>query len=134
MASIEFGVVMAAIVVIVLGTYDIGNYVLQQMKLSEAAEVGGQYSISYPLDTAGAISAMDAALPTDWISDVSVSGPSMTCTCATSGIGDAASCSTTCPTGPVERYVTITLQRNYAPLLLVKILTSTSASYVARIQ
>ena len=132
-ATIEFGMVMAAIVVIVLGTYDTGNYLLQQMKLSEAAEVGGQYAVSYPLDNAGALSAVDAALPTDWISDVTVTGPSMTCTCESSGIGDAPTCSTTCPTGAIERYVSVTLQRNYSPLL-VKSLTSTSATYVARIQ
>jgi len=131
-ASIEFGVVMAAIVVIVLGTYDVGNYVLQQMKLAEAANVGGQYLVSYPTDTAGMTTALDNAVPPAWVSDVTVTGPSMTCTCGSAGIGDAATCAVPCPSG-IARFMTITLQRNYTPLLVVG-LTSTSASYVARIQ
>ena len=132
-AAIEFGITMAAILVIVLGTYDIGNYVLQQMKLADAAHVGGQYAISYPIDTAGATSAVDAVLPPAWLDDTTVTGPSMTCTCGSSGTGDAASCSATCPTGQLQRFVTVTLTRNYAPLLVIG-LTQTTASYVVRIQ
>jgi Flp pilus assembly protein TadG len=92
-AAIEFGITMAIIVVVVLGTYDIGNYVLQQMKLADAAHVGGQYAISYPIDTAGAISAVDSVLPPAWVDDTTVTGPSMTCTCGSSGTGDAPTCS-----------------------------------------
>jgi Flp pilus assembly protein TadG len=135
-ASIEFGIVMAAIVVIVLGTYDIGNYVLQQMKLADAAHAGGQYAISYPIDTAGMTGAVEAVLPPAW-SDVTVTGPALTCGCWTAGGGEgAADCtaSPVCPSGQtVERFITITVQRNYSPLLVVG-LTSTSASYVARVQ
>jgi Flp pilus assembly protein TadG len=133
-ASIEFGAIMACIVVIVLGTYDIGNYVLQQMKLEEAATVGGLYSVSYPLDTSGTLAAVNDALPTAWVGGVAITGPSMTCTCGTSGTGDAATCTASCPTGQVARFVTVSLQRNYTPLLLTTILTSTTATYVAQIQ
>jgi hypothetical protein len=132
-AAIEFGVVMAAVVVIVLGTYDIGNYVLQQMKLADAAHVAGQFLVSYPDDTADMTLAVDAVLPPAWVSDVTVTGPSMTCTCGGAGIGDAPTCSAVCPSGQIERFMTITLTRAYSPLL-VPGLTSTNASYVARIQ
>jgi Flp pilus assembly protein TadG len=131
-ASIEFGMIMAAIVVIVLGTYDVGNYALQQMNLAEAANVGGQYPVSYRTDTAGMTTTVDNAVPPAWISDVTVTGPSMSCTCGSAGIGDAATCSVPCPSG-IARFMTVTLQRNDTPLLVVG-LTSTSASYVARIQ
>jgi Flp pilus assembly protein TadG len=135
MAAIEFGFVMGAIVVIVLGTYDVGNYVLQQMKLAEAAAVGGQFAVSYPTDTIGATNAINAALPSGW-SGVHITGPTLSCACwSASGGQVAASCSATpvCSSGQVERFVTITLQRNYSPLL-VNTLTSTSASYVAQVQ
>ncbi len=133
-ASIEFGAVMAAIIVIMLGTYDIGNYVLQQMKLQEAAQVGGLYSVSYPLDTAGTLAAVNDALPTGWVGSVAITGPSMTCSCGGSGTGDAATCTAACPTGQVTRFVTVSLQRDYTPLLLTTVLTSTTATYVAQIQ
>jgi Flp pilus assembly protein TadG len=133
-ASIEFGIVMAGIVVIVLGTYDIGNYVLQEMKLADAAHAGGQYAMSYPTDTAGMTAAIDAVLP--W-PDVTVTEPTTTCGCWSSGGGEsAADCSANpvCPSGEtVERFITITLQRNYSPLLVMG-LTSTTESYVARVQ
>lgn len=141
-AAIEFSVVMAAIVVIVLGTYDIGNYVLQEMKLADAAHVGGQYAISYPSDTAGMTEAVNAALPPAWIS--AIGSPTITCACGTSSPTDQVVCSAPCPAGEPERFVTITLQLNYtllsytplnyAPLLLTNILTPPSATYVARVQ
>jgi hypothetical protein len=49
-ATIEFGMVMAAIVVIVLGTYDTGNYLLQQMKLSEADRLDQRRHCHGPVD------------------------------------------------------------------------------------
>ena len=133
-ASIEFGIVMTAIVVVVLGTYDIGNYVLQQMKLADVAHVGGQFAVSYPLDTTGATTVMDAALPPAWVNDVTITGPSITCACANGGAEADCSASPICPLGDsTERFITVTVQRAYSALL-VPGLTSTSATYVVRVQ
>lgn len=136
-AAIEFGIVMSAIVVLVLGTYDIGNYVVDQMKLADAAHVAGVFLISYPDDTAGMTLALDDVLPVGWADDVNVTGPSMTCACGTAGGGATpASCSGSpvCSLGQTpQRFMTITLQRNYTPLLIPG-LTSVSSTYVARIQ
>lgn len=136
-AAIEFGMIMAAIVVVVLGTYDIGNYVLQQMKLSAAAAVGGLYAVSYPADTAGTTNAINAALPAGWVGNVAITGPSLSCACWTAGGGQVgASCAANpvCPAGQnIQRFITINLQLNYTPLL-VSGLTSTSANYVAQVQ
>ena len=68
--------VVPAILVILLGTFDVGNYVLQQTKLAEAANIGAQYAISYPLDTAGITSVVQTALPPAW-TDVAITAPSM---------------------------------------------------------
>jgi Flp pilus assembly protein TadG len=134
-AAIELGMVVPAILVILLGTFDVGNYVLQQTKLAEAANIGAQYAISYPLDTAGITSVVQTALPPAW-TDVAITAPLMTCGCATSSGQVAASCSgnPVCPTGETtQRFVTIKVQRNYTPLLVLG-LTSTTASYVAQVQ
>jgi Flp pilus assembly protein TadG len=136
-ATIEFGVVTVAVITIILGTYDIGNFLLQQMKLAEAAGVGGQFLVSFPSDNAGLTTAIGKALPPTW-DNVTTTGPTMSCACWNAAGGQvAASCNATpiCPVGQqVRRFMTISLQRNYTPLLLAKILTSTTASYVVEVQ
>jgi Flp pilus assembly protein TadG len=132
-ASIEFAIVTALIITIVLGTYDLGGYVLQQMALAEAAYAGGQDAVSYPpLDisnsndpnTQNLINTIQNALPANWVlgGDTQYS-LSMTPTCGN------ATPSTGC-------LVTINLTRDYTALLIPGIagLSSTSATYVARIQ
>lgn len=136
-AAIEFGVVMSGVVVLVLGTYDIGNYVVEQMKLADAAHVAGVFLTLYPDDTADMTLAFDRVLPAGWAAGVNVAGPTMSCACANAaGAQTAASCfaSPICASrDTVVRTLTITLQRNYTPLLLPG-LTSVSSTYVARIQ
>ena len=134
-ASIEFAIIMSAIVGIVLATYDLGGYVLQQMKLAEAVYVGGQDVISYPPtdvnnsndpNTQNLMTAIQNALPPTWIlgADITVT---LTPSCGCGGTALTA-----------DRGVTITLQRNYALLLIPGVsfpgLTSTTATYYARIQ
>jgi Flp pilus assembly protein TadG len=132
-ASIEFAIVTALIITIVLGTYDLGGYVLQQMALAEAAYAGGLDAVSYPpLDinnssdpnTQNLISTIQNALPPNWVlGGDTLYSLSMTPTCGN------ATPSTGC-------LVTINLTRNYQPLLITGLtgLSSTSVTYVARIQ
>ena len=126
----EFGIVMTAIIVVVLGTYDIGNFLLQQMKLAEAAEAGGQDAVSYPPtdvnnasepNTQILMGAIASALPQNW-----AAGSDYTVTLAQNCICNAGSAN--------ERYVTVTLSRPYRSLLGIPGLAMTTASYVARIQ
>ena len=135
-SAIEFGVTVPIIVMIILGTYDLGNLVQQRMKLSDAVRAGGQYAMSYPTSTSGIQGAITAALPTGW-SGVTVGSPTMSCACWSAGGGETtASCAAdpVCSAGEVtERFVTLTASRVYTPLLLVSF-TSVSASYVARVQ
>jgi Flp pilus assembly protein TadG len=133
-ASIEFGAIMFVIIVIVLGTYDVGHYVLQQLMLADAARVGGLYAVSYPLDTAGMVSAVTADLPAGWTAP---STPVMTCMCANGGGETDADCNANpvCPIGQTtERFYTITVTQSFLPLLVTSLPLSTSASYVARVQ
>ena len=135
-ASIEFAVVLSVVVIFVLGTYDLGNILLQRMKLAEAVHAGAVYANSFPTDNTGISTKITAALPAGW-SDVVIAAPSISCACWTSGGGEAtADCtaSPVCPTGQTtERFMTLTLSRPYAPLLILS-LSSTSVTYVTRIQ
>lgn len=128
-ASVEFAFVLAAMIVVLLASYDLGNYVLQEMKLTEAAQAGGQFAIAYPSDAAGITCAVQSVLcpngPTGQCPDtascplptISVTGPS------TDGSGTN-----------TALFVTVALTQAYTPVLLTTVLTSTNASYVVRIQ
>jgi Flp pilus assembly protein TadG len=133
-SAIEFGVIVPVIVVIVLGTYDIGNLVRVRMKLAEAAFAGGQYAVAFPMDTDGIARTVKAALPAGW-TGVRITGPTTACACWSGGAEGAALCTDepVCPTGQVQRTVTLGLTMPYSPLLVMS-LTSISASYAARIQ
>lgn len=137
-SAIEFAVTVPAIVVIVLGTFDLGNLIQQKMKLDEAVHAGGIYAMSFPINTSGIQTAVAAALPTGWRNDVVVGSPSMTCACWTAGGGEiAADCTTTqivCSGAITERFVTVTATKPFTPLLLIGLANSVSATYVARIQ
>ncbi len=130
-ASIEFAIVMSTLSVIVMGTYDIGNYELQQTQLAEAAAAGGQDAVAYPptdvndpndANTQNLLAAIAQALPPNWVlgTDYTVN-LSMTCTCGG-----------TLPT--TERLVTISISRPYTSLLGLPGLNLTSVTYVARTQ
>jgi Flp pilus assembly protein TadG len=134
-SAVEFGATVPVLVVIVLGTYDLGNLVQMRMKLSEAAFAGGQYAVAFPSDSTGIATTIRAALPSGW-TDVAISGPTTACSCWSGGAEAASSCASdpVCPTGQVvQRSVTLGLTKPYSPLLVMS-LTSISASYVARIQ
>jgi Flp pilus assembly pilin Flp len=126
-ASVEFAVIVAVITVIVLSTYDISSFVLQQMKVADAAHVGGQYAVSYPLDSAG----MRCAVEGVFCPGVGYSSLGGGCTGAACPLPDITI------TGPTfsgsQVFVTITVTKPYTPFLIGS-LTSTSASYVARIK
>ena len=134
-SAIEFGVVLPVIAAIILGTYDLGNLVQSQLKLSDALHAGGLYAMSYPTAFGGMQTAVTAALPATW-TDVTVPLPTARCACWTAGAEATADCSANpiCPSGSInERFVTLTASRPITPLLLVNF-TSVNALYVARVQ
>lgn len=135
-SAIEFGVTVPAIVVIILGTFDLGNLIQQKMKLDEAVHAGGIYAMSFPINTSDIQGTVTAALPTGW-TDVVVGSPTTTCACWSAGGETAADCTVTpvCTGGAVtERFITVTATKPFTPLLLIGLANSVSATYVARIQ
>jgi len=130
-ASVEFALVTSVIAVIVLCTYDIGSFVLQQTKMTEAAHVGTQYAVSYPLDATGLTCAIEGVFcPNVTYSSLGGGCVGATCTLPTITVS-APSVTGTWPNSQV--LITITVTQPFSPFLL-SFLTSTSASYVARVQ
>ncbi len=137
----EFGLVVPVIVIIVLGTYDLGNLIAIRTKLDDALHAGGTYAMSYPTDYTGMQTAISAAAPAGWASagTLTVNSPAVACSCwAPGGAVSSASCASDpiCPIGQVnQRFITLSATQTYEPLLLPKVnFNSVSTSYVARVQ
>lgn len=129
-AALEFALVMPIILLILLGTYDICNVELQEMKLVDAVRAGGQYVMSFsnytdPAFTNNVTTDVQAALPSD--SDWTTNPPTVSVT-------PSSSPAPSCPTCQPEILVSITATRNYTGLLLFTNGTTLTATYVARIE
>jgi Flp pilus assembly protein TadG len=133
-ASLEFALILMGLVTIVVCTYDIGGFIQQRVKITEAVRAGGQYAVSFPTDLTGAAAAVTAAMPAGW-TDAVVTVPAAVCVCWNSALGEqAGNCATNCPVGMrMRRQVSLSVTRPYAPLAMT-MLTQTQASFVARIQ
>jgi Flp pilus assembly protein TadG len=122
-AALEFAIVAPVLIAMALSAYDIGNAVQQRMLLQQALRAGGQYAVSFPvqtnidgsLDTNDIAQAVNQALPTGWLPQ----NPTVTF-------------SPNPGSGP-PYYVAITASRPFSPLLLT-VIPDTAGSYVVRVQ
>lgn len=151
-AALEFALVAPVVVVLLVGVFDIGFAVEQNMILAAAVQAGGRYALSYPTilgnssacpatstsnptPPTSAACAITQALPGSW----SVT-PSISCTCwdSSHGYSTVSSCSSVseCPSSTQERFVNLTASRPYTwlPSTSFTTLSSGSVSYVVRIQ
>ena len=122
-AAIEFALIGGSLVTMMLFAVDGGSVVQQAVMLNEAVHAGGFYAQSFPTDTDGIKSAVAAALPSSW-TDVT---PNVAESCGGPGA------SWTDPNCTVK-LVTVTAARDYTAFGDLVTITTTSASYVARIQ
>lgn len=134
-AALEFAVVAGITVVVMLAVWDLGNAAQQTIRLQEAVRAAGQYALTFPTDVGGITNAVTNALPGGW-TDVTVSGPSYSCSCWSStsssatASGVAPDC--TCPNGlTLQMYVQVGAARPFSPTLIAT-LTNVSANYVVR--
>lgn len=140
-SAMEFGIVVPAVVIIVTGTYDLGNLITIRSKIDDALHAGGIYAMSYPTDISGMEAAITAAVPSGWTTagTFTVTTPTVVCSCwATGGAVTTSDCNASpiCPTDQVnQRFVTLTATQTYEPLLLPKVsFNSVSSTYVVRVQ
>lgn len=134
-SAIEFVAIGGMMVVLVLGTYDLGNVAQQRIELQRGVHAGGVYALAFPDQSNAIVAAVRAALPAAW-TDVTITGPTLACDClnTTTGATTANTGCSACPNGSIlERTVTLTATRPYSAMLFTTI-TSNSASYVERYQ
>jgi hypothetical protein len=112
----------------VLGTFDLGYAVWEQMTLQQALRVGGQLALSLPTQTTLITAAINNAVPSTWALNPTVTGP---CFGAPADCGG--SCSTTPPAEQGDVYLQLQASRPFSALIVSSITTNT-ACYVVRVQ
>jgi Flp pilus assembly protein TadG len=135
-AAAEFAMIVPVFLIMLLATYDIGNYVLQQMQLQQALRAGGQYALSFPTQYSGMESAITAALPSGLQTTVTFpSSPTASCVCWSSGGSTPVACSASCASGTTKQStLTLTAQLPYSPFMFATLGTTISGTYVVRFQ
>lgn len=135
-AAVEFGVIAAALVVLLLGVFDLGTAIHNTLVLRQAIRAGALYALYYH-DTPGIQQTIEASMPSSW-TDASVYSsawtPTLSCACTDTSGNVTASSGCTCSSGStLERLMSLTVTRPYSPMLLTGI-TQVSASDVIRYQ
>ncbi|HWX50017.1 MAG TPA: TadE/TadG family type IV pilus assembly protein [Roseomonas sp.] len=110
-SALEFALIAPALALMALGGFDLGNAVLQSLRLEAAARAGAQYAFTRPTDSAGITASIRANLP-GW-TDITVPDPVVACRCED---GSTVSCTGgSCGTAAPAMYVSIEVSSPFAP-------------------
>ena len=140
-AALEFALIGALLVALLLVAFDIGIAVLQYTELNTAVRAGGLYAVTFPTDINGIKDAVKNSLP-------SAMQPSVTttvgCECSDSGgstdICESSGACGACGSSTAQRFVHVatTVQSSavtwFTTLLAITPLSAPSACYVARVK
>ena len=115
-AAIEFGLLAPFLVLLVVGTVEIGSSVYQAMQAQNAAEAGAVYASKYGFDTAGIANSVINA--TGAASIAANPAPTSFCGCPTAAGISEMDCSSACAEGGAPgQYLRINAQITHAPLV-----------------
>lgn len=139
-STIEFALILPILLTTMLFTYDLGNLAQQKIWLTESVRAGGAYASIFPTDSTGITNAVTNAL-VGW-NDTTVAAPVTSCACwsasggttSWSDLSDMTASCPACPSGTVQRFVTLGVSRPFTALFLKSIATKISASYVIQVQ
>jgi Flp pilus assembly protein TadG len=123
MAATEFALVLPALVMLMLGGYDVANAVQTNIRLQRAVRAGAQCALADATSMAAIQAQVIAAWPE--LTTANVPLPVKACECA----GAAAACTQACAGGLVQT-VTVTAQRTLSPMLLPNFSTSQGSAVV----
>ena len=113
-AAIEFGLLAPFLVLLAVGTAEIGSSVYEAMQAQNAAEAGAVYASKYGFDTAGIVNSVENA--TGGASITAVPAPATFCGCPTASGVTAMSCAATCAEGSAPgQYLRISAQITHNP-------------------
>jgi Flp pilus assembly protein TadG len=108
-SAAEFAVAAPILVLLLFGTYDLGNSIQLSLRLERAARAGAQYAMVNPTDADAIRTHVISASP-----DLTAAEVTVTCQC---NGGSMTSCTATCASN-LPFTVTVTAQRSLSPLLL----------------
>lgn len=117
-AAIEFAFMTPFLVLLLVGTVEIGTAAYQGMQAQNAAEAGAVYASKHGLDIAGISNAVVNATGAAGIT--ATPAPSQFCGCpSTSGVAGL-SCSSSCPDGSAPGYyLRVSAQLSRQPILSI---------------
>ncbi len=115
-AAIEFSILAAPLVLMVIGAADYGAAIYNKMQVQHAAQAGAEYAMKYGFSTTAIGTAVTSATS---MSGVTASpAPVQSCGCASGTTITTATCGSICPTGlAAGSYVTVSAQGTYTTIL-----------------
>jgi Flp pilus assembly protein TadG len=127
-AALEFALVLPVLTLILLTAVDLGTALEQSIRLETAARNGAQYAVSFPTPAADIETQVRNSLP-GW-TDITIATPTLRCVCP----GDASvNCTNENACGVItEQYITISVTRPHAPLLLTPFSTIEGRAEIRR--
>ena len=115
-AAIEFGLLAPFLVLLAVGTAEIGSSVYKAMQAQNAAEAGAVYASKYGFDPAGIINSVENATGGARID--AIPAPATFCGCPTAAGISEMDCSSACAEGGAPgQYLRINAQITHAPLV-----------------
>ncbi|HZP99684.1 MAG TPA: TadE/TadG family type IV pilus assembly protein [Reyranella sp.] len=113
---IEFALALPILFLLLSGMIDLGRFALQKSALLQGAREGAQYGMVNSSDTSGINS---TAVNATGLTGVTASN-SVFCECVN---GTTVSCSTTCSTSTLKKYVTVTTTKTFSSFLSLSTLS-----------
>lgn len=122
-AAVEFAVVAPVLLLLLLATFDIGNYMQTSIRLERAARAGAQHAMADSADMLAIRDRVIAAWPELTTADVPL--PTLACEC----LATVVVCTQACSSGMVQT-VAVTAQRTLTTFLLPNASRATGTAVV----
>jgi Flp pilus assembly protein TadG len=122
-AAIEFAIIAPLLILMLIGTVDLGIGTYQSMQVQNAAQAGAEYAMARGFNASAISSAVTNATG---LQGIAVSPtPSQFCGCPSETGITTAVCSSVCPSGAMAgTYITVSAQLTYTTLLPYPLLPS----------
>ncbi|MBS0520183.1 MAG: pilus assembly protein [Proteobacteria bacterium] len=115
---VEFALALPVLLLMTVGMFDLGRYGLQKSAILEGARQGAQYAVLAYSGATSASSSDSTAVNTTAQNATGLSGVtasnSLFCECQA---GTAVACTTTCSSGTLKRYVTVTTSKSFSSVV-----------------
>lgn len=111
-AAIEFGLLATVLLLVVMSMVDVGIGMFHKMELSSAARAGAQYAVlkGYSSSTIQTVVQGSTNLSTVTVAS------SRFCECSSGATPTGTAPSCTCPSGTVQKFITVTASYSYVPI------------------